>query len=484
MDRIYGIPEFAFVNDLKADLHDTNTVYAVLDNHKEGDLKPYLARSSDRGQTWGSMTGDLPNRHILWRIIQDHVNKDLFFLGTEFGLFFTPNAGTNWIKLTGNVPTIPFRDLEIQRRENDLVGASFGRSFFVLDDYTPLRLVSESLLADREFILFPARRALLYIPARPLGGEKGSQGDTFHISPNPPFGAVFTYSLRDSLQTGKATRQEQEKKAAKDGRDNLPPGWDQLKKEDREENPAILFTIRDQAGQVMKRFTGPASAGIHRVAWDLRLPGFSAGRDNGPLVLPGTYTVRAEKRIDDTVSPLGDPQTFEVVPIGQPALPVPDRQVTLTFLQQAGELERAVDGAVDKVQEALAQVAAMKKAVQQTLQADQALFEEARRLELKLLDAKESLSGDPIRPRYDEPAPLSVLARLRYALAATQSAYGPTQTQRDAYVLALEEYREQIGPLRALVETDLATLQTKLEQAGVPWTQGRPLPVLRTAPSP
>ena len=157
VERIYGIPEFSFVNDIKADLHDADTVYAVLDNHKEGDYAPYVMKSTDRGLTWTSIVGDLPDRHLCWRIIQDHESPELLFLGTEFGVFFTKDDGNHWIKLASGAPNIPFRDLEIQRRENDLVGATFGRGFYVLDDYSPLRHLDSEFLQSTEFAFCPSR---------------------------------------------------------------------------------------------------------------------------------------------------------------------------------------------------------------------------------------------------------------------------------------------------------------------------------------
>ncbi|MCH5376000.1 MAG: glycosyl hydrolase, partial [Planctomycetes bacterium] len=205
IEKIYGIPEFAFVNDIKADLHDPDTVYAVFDHHKTGDFKPYVMKSTDRGRSWMSIVGDLPDRQIVWRIVQDPVKPQLFFLGAEFGLLCTLDGGQHWIKLTGDMPTIPIRDLEIQSRESDLVAATFGRSFYVLDDFSPLRAVSQEQLAE-EFTLFPVRKSLLYIPARVLGSQKDSQGDAFFSAPNPPFGAVLTYYLRDSLKTRQQLR--------------------------------------------------------------------------------------------------------------------------------------------------------------------------------------------------------------------------------------------------------------------------------------
>ena len=192
------MPERAFVNDIKADLHDADTVYVALDNHKEGDFAPYLLKSTDRGATWSSIVGDLPDRHLIWRLVQDHEKPGLMFLGTEFGIFFTVDGGGNWVKLTGNAPNISFRDLVIQQREDDLVGASFGRSFWVFDDYSPLRGVSEESL-ENEAILFPVKKTWWYHQRRTLGrGGKASQGDAFYVAENPPFGATFTYYLRDS----------------------------------------------------------------------------------------------------------------------------------------------------------------------------------------------------------------------------------------------------------------------------------------------
>ncbi len=133
-----GLPGRSFVNDIKADLFDSNTVYVALDNHKEGDFSPYLFKSTDRGRTWTSISSSLPDRTLIWRIVQDPVKQNLLFAATEFGVYTSLNGGKSWQKLPGT-PTISFRDLTIQKRENDLVAASFGRGFYVLDDYSALR---------------------------------------------------------------------------------------------------------------------------------------------------------------------------------------------------------------------------------------------------------------------------------------------------------------------------------------------------------
>jgi len=476
VDKIYGIPEFAFVNDVKADLHDANVVYAVFDNHKTGDFKPYIMRSGDRGRSWAPIVGDLPDRHIVWRIVQDHVNPNLLFIGTEFGLFFAVDGGEHWIKLSGNVPTIPFRDIELQKRENDLVGASFGRSFFVLDDFSPLRSVCQERLKE-EFILFPVRESLLYVPARVLGSQKGSQGDAFFSAANPPFGAVFTYYLCDELKTKKKIRHEKEAEIKKAGGDNPYPGFDELKKEEREEDPLIIFTVTDADGKAVNRITGPTTAGFHRVAWNLRCASFTAKGERGPLVTPGTYTVSAAKRVDDILTPLGELQQFQVVPIEKPGLAIQDRAEVLKFQRQAGELVRAVMGAKGRLQETLDQLAEMKAAIRKTQKTDIKLLDETRSVELGLLNLRDRLTGDTTRTDRRQTAPMPTLRRAEIAYEGSlDSTYGPTTTHRQGYAIAMEEYKEVRGNLSALIEGYFARLKKRLDDAGVPWTTGRSIP--------
>ena len=191
-------------------------------------------KSTDRGKKWISIAGDLPDRHLVWRLVQDHVKPDLLFAATEFGIFFTVDGGREWVQLAGGLPTISFRDLAIQRRDNDLVGASFGRGFYVLDDYTPLREISEEAM-EREAMLFPVRKAPWYFQRRPLGDDgQASQGSAYFVADNPPFGAVFTYHLADGLKSLEDQRREQQKKLEKEWKDTPYVGYDALENERRQ----------------------------------------------------------------------------------------------------------------------------------------------------------------------------------------------------------------------------------------------------------
>jgi photosystem II stability/assembly factor-like uncharacterized protein len=267
-----GVPELSFVNDVQASPHDPDTVFAVLDAHKTGDFHPYLFESKDRGRTWRSIAGDLPPGEIVWAVEQDHVEPDLLFVGAELGLYFSPDRGTHWVELTGGVPTISFRDIELQRRDDDLVGATFGRGFYVLDDYAPLRAIAAGAL-ERDAVLFPVRDAWWYVPYVPMQARgKPSLGSDDFTAPNPPFGAIFTYYLKESPRIAKEIRREVEKKLRESGKDVAFPGWERLAEEALEHGPKVLLTVRDTDGRAMRRIVGPAEAGIHRVNWDLRLP--------------------------------------------------------------------------------------------------------------------------------------------------------------------------------------------------------------------
>jgi photosystem II stability/assembly factor-like uncharacterized protein len=486
IDKLPGVPGYFFVNDIRASLHHVDTVFAALDNHKTGDLKPYLMKSTDRGRTWTSIVGDLPHRQIVWSIDQDHVKPDLLFIGTEFGLFFTLDSGSHWIQLSGGVPPIPFRDIEIQRRENDLVGGSFGRGIFILDDYTPLRLVGPDTLA-KEAVLFPVKKALMYIPRKPINLEdKGFQGDDFFIAPNPPFGAVFTYYLKDSLKTRKQNRREKEKELEKQGKTIPFPGWDTMYKEDIEEEPAIILTITDEAGQVVRRITGPAAKGIHRAAWDLRYPAVEPVQidepvevdpwdrpPEGPLVVPGTFRVHMAKQVDGVLTPLGEPQTFVVESLGLQTLAAGDREEMLNFQEKAGELQRVMKGAGDASTEALRRLKFIKKALLDTPKADPKLNVEARTLEKRLWDLRKKIYGDPTPSRLSEPVSPSLMDRVAVQVNTTAAT---THTNKRNYEIAAAEFGELLEELRRIIEVDLEKLEEKLEEAGAPWTPGRGIP--------
>jgi photosystem II stability/assembly factor-like uncharacterized protein len=296
-----GVPEHTYVTDIYLSPRDSDTIFVTLNNYLRGDFKPYIVKSNDRGRTWASVSGDLPQRSGAWSIAQDDVNANLLFAGLEFGVYFTADGGTHWVQLTGGIPTAQARDLVIQRREKDLVVGTFGRGAFILDDYTALRDMTPQALSE-EARLFPLRDAYMFDT---LGQVQATWGDP--ATPNPPYGAFFTYSV------GQA-----------------PTGGAKL-----------VLTIADDTGKHVRRIDLASEPGVHRVAWDLRgdAPAPAAGgarggraggagdappeaqsfggrgRQGGPPAAPGRYRATIGKLSGETVTPIGQPQSFLVVPV-------------------------------------------------------------------------------------------------------------------------------------------------------------------------
>ena len=484
--RLPGVPELAFANRIRASRHDPDIVYVALDNHKASDFKPYLLKSTDRGRTWTSIVRGLPEKTIVWSVIEDGLKKGLLFAGTEFGIYFSPDDGGRWIRLKSGLPTISFRDITVQDRKSDLIGASFGRGFYILDDYSPLRHIDAQALAA-EARLFPIKNARLYVPRRPLSLRgKAFLGDNYYIAPNPPFGAVITYYLRDSLKTLREERLEKERAAAAAGKDVPFPGWDRLREEERQERPAVVLTVRDEEGRVVRRIEGPATSGIHRVAWDLRYPSVNpveleerrlapwSDPPSGPLVAPGRFTVSLAKRVGGAFIPLGDEQPLIVEALELSPLQTEDREALLAFQKEAGALQRAMMGAAAAAQEAARQVPFMKKALMDTPGADKELFRRVTEFEGRLRQATETLYGDLTARRLSEPARPSLLWMVNAQLRATAPI---TDTNRKNFEAAAAAFAAVQEDLRRLIEVDLKKLSDDLEAAGAPWTPGRGIPV-------
>jgi photosystem II stability/assembly factor-like uncharacterized protein len=307
IEKLPGLPEYTAVTDVFASTRDANTVFATFNNYQRGDFTPYVYKSTDRGRTWTSIAGNLPPRSGAWAIVQDHVKGDLLFAAMEFGVWFTVDGGTRWTQLAGGIPTTQARDLQIQRRENDLVVGTFGRGAFILDDYSALRGVTAQALTE-EARLFPLRDAYIFNELSHYAAAWGNESTR-----NPPFGAVFTYHVGQALAA----------------------------------DAKLVLTIADDGGRPVRRLDLARGPGLQRIAWNLRGEASAAGRgggrgaaavaqaeDNdedqdepppvaggrggppqGALVPAGRYRATLGRMVGEIVTPIGDPQSFQVVPL-------------------------------------------------------------------------------------------------------------------------------------------------------------------------
>ena len=477
VDEVPGVPPRTYVADLHASRHRENTVYAVFNNHKQGDFAPYVARSDDRGVSWEDITGNLPEDQLAWTLVEDPGREGLLFLGTEFGIFVTLDGGERWTRLRGGMPTTPIRDLEIQSRENDLVAASFGRGFFILDDYTPLRHLSSETLAA-EAAVFPVKDPWMYIESNPLGGgEKAQRGDSFFTAPNPPFGAVVTYRLREDLRSPREERRERERALAAAGEPLPYPAWDELRAEDRAEDPALFVVIRDSEGAPVRRLPAPKTAGIHRIAWDLRHPDAGGGSRSrgGPLAMPGSYTAELVRRSGGSTERLGEPQPFTAKPLAAAGVPPSDPEARHAFQREAAALQRRVFGAVAALEASIERVAALSQALDEAAAGDD-LRAEAGEIRVALLDLRVRFLGDDtVRSRRETVLP-GIRDRIQRVVGAFWSTSDPTNTHRRQAEIAAEQFGPANAELIELVETRLAALEARADAAGVPWTPGRRIP--------
>ena len=478
-----GVPDMSLVEDIIASHHDSNVAYAVFDNHKRGDHKPYVMKTVDRGVSWELIVDGLPVRGTAHTVIEDHVDPALLFTGTEFGLFFSTDGGRNWHELTG-LPTISVRDLEIQRREGDLVVTTFGRGFYILDDYSPLRTPESDL--ESGATLFPVRDTWLFNPDSRRGwGGKGDWGTGRYVAENPPHGAVFSYYLAEELQSLKDRRRSEEKKRAEKGEDNPYPSWDELRREDREEAPSVTLTVRDARGNVVQRIKGPAGKGFHRVAWNMRYPAPDPvdldppatrapweGEPKGPMVLPGTYSVTLSQRLEGQLSDFGV-REFVLKPLYSGGLVAEDRASVLEFQAKTAELLRAVMGANRAAAEIETRIKHLLQAVEDTPGATEQQAIAVRALNARMQDLQQQLGGDRTVSSRAEPVPMSLTARVRIIAGGSwESQSAVTGNYRDSFEIAASQFPEVLADLKAIA-ADLAMLEAELEAEGAPWTPAR-----------
>jgi len=379
--------------------------------------------------------------------------------------------------------------MAIHPREGDLVIATFGRGFYVLDDITTLRQMKSDSV-QQPAALYPVKDSLMYIERHPLGGpHNGFQGDAFFTAENPPYGAVFTYYQKEKLKTKKEKRQDAEKAAAT-MREPLPyPSNDELRAEAEEAKPEVYFMIYDDSGAPIRRVDGSTDAGFHRTAWDLRFPAskvvqhhddeegdgdFRDASDQGPLVVAGTYSVRMFQKIGGAVSELGGPQTFKVTTEQSASMTPADRTAQVEFLRKVSRLYRAVYGATRTADDVGARLKQVREALKETPATEKQLGPTADSLEQRNREILRALRGDIEIAKRNEPVPSSIGDRVNSIIEGERfSMAKPTQSDIDSYGIAAGEFADQLAKLHTLVDLDLAKLEKDMEAAGAPWTPGR-----------
>lgn len=526
VDKLPKTPSSAFVNDIKADLFDPNKAYICLDNHKFGDYQPYLFKTEDGGKSWKNITEGLPEKTLIWRIVQDHVNPNLLFLGTEYGVYISLNQGEKWHKFSNGLPTIPVRDLTIQRRENDLVLATFGRSFYVLDDFSPIRKFSEESL-NKEAVLFESRKALQYTPM--IGGTSSDGASSFKRN-NPKYGATISYYVKDGYKSLTSQRIKKEKsagieddimdklkdagysfKSIKDAKiseiksktsldektikkvlkaiekheakeDDIPfPGWEALDKEKNDDKPEIIIEIKDQQGEVVRQIIKPLKKGLNRVNWDLSTynttivkasdKGKRSWRYGGAMykeVDPGTYIVNIFKRHGTELTFLAGPGSIEVERIRSNVLENPLANQHDSYYKNLAMFTKEVRSYQHQFDKANNLVKTMKANVKFIKYNKAEITKEIYSLVETMNQLNRTFGGSATRREVGEKDYLTISDRLSSARGGWYpNTYGPTELHMNSFEMARELFLK-MQPMADEYIQKADELVGRFEEAGGP----------------
>ena len=483
--KFRSVPEYTYVSDILASKHDENIVFASFDNRKRDDFTPYILKSNNKGKSWKSISNNLPKNGTIHTIEQDHKNPNLLFVGTEFGVFYSNNTGKEWTQLKSGIPAISVRDIVIQERENDLVLATFGRGFYILDDYTPLREPEESY-KNKNAKIFPIKDALLYVPRNRGGYGYGSMP---YKSKNPAFGATFTYYLKEVPKTAQSKRRKQEKELFK-SKSNIPiPTPEKLNDEKNEIPSYLIFSIYDDRGNEVRKLTKKAKKGINRVSWDLRylwprpikpLKEFKPDKKvkGGILILPGTYQVKMDLVQEGVRKEMVGKQTFNVKRLNNTTLPAENEKELALFLEKTKEIARITWGTQSLHTELSEKVNSLEETALQTNNIPLEIKEKLVAIRKELQSVKWQLYGEKPKASYEEtqPAAMAIIHRLySFINVHNQSTSALTKRQIDGYQILKEKLQPIISKLYNIANKQIPAIEETLNKHKAPWTSGRVL---------
>jgi len=456
-----GVPDMTFVNYILPSQHDASTVYACFDGRKnDSDFTPYIIKSNDKGETWTSIASNLPDGTI-YVIQEDHINPDILFIGTEWGVWVTLDQGGEWFKLSNGLPTIQVKDLDIQERESDLAVATFGRGWYILDDYSYLRQLDKDVL-EKEAHIFDIKDALLYYP----GTNQNYQGEVHFSIPNPEPEAKIIYNVKEGYETLKQQRIKAQREAEKQGKEIAYPSDEELLAEAREERVMLVFTFTDSNGEIMRKIEEPLRKGIGTVAWDMNYMD-----SRGPAVPPGKYYVSMEKYVKGEYIDLNEKKEFIITALDNNALGEADYKAKFEFLKNASDLNNTINKIQSYTSDLKNAMENLRSELMRTPANTNDLILSTKNVEKKLDDIIFAISGrrtEDVRIDVAEP---SIMNRIRFAVSATSGSENDiTGAQKEQYEIALTKFEKEYSKLEQLYTTELVKLKNDLKLVNIDWT--------------
>ncbi|HSN87002.1 MAG TPA: hypothetical protein VL025_09610 [Thermoanaerobaculia bacterium] len=505
--NLRGVPANTWIPHVEPSPHDAGTAFVVFDDHRRSNWTPYVQKTTDFGKTWTSLaTRNL--RGYALSIVQDPVDPDLLFLGTEFGLWASLDGGKGWMPWRHGVPTVSVMDLVIHPREQDLVIATHGRGIYILDDIRPLRSVSDDT-QKKPVHVYETSDARQYRVAQTGGARFPGNGE--FRGENQPYGALLTYSLNAPGLPHPDEEKERERKEAERAKTRTETAADAPKPtpaeleaaqrtsegkvapkppaegEDegrRGRRPEAEIQILDGEGKVIRTFKQPAVQGLNRAAWDLKTDAFKRApsrraaaaadepwrQQGGPEVLPGTYKVRVkygQQQGEGTVRVVADPRFHA----NDGA-----RKANFDAQQRAGALQDTAVAALERIVKARQDLdtitAQLRKQDEDAKKAggtdaaspNKDLLAGARKLQKSLNDLEGRLR-QPENPEGILPD-LDVLSKINYAQRSLSSSWdAPTQAQL-AYLGEAEQLlRTVLTDLNRFFAEDVAAFRAKVKES-------------------
>ncbi len=440
------LPEWSRISQIEASPHDAATAYVAVDRHQNDDLKPYIYKTSDYGQTWTKLTNGIPEGSFVRVVREDTKKRGLLYAGTEGGIYISFNDGAEWRALKLNLPATPVHDLVV--KDNDLVVATHGRAFWILDDIGPLRQFTDDV-AKQDVHLYTPEPA--YRIQAGVLGEAEERRPSKRTGQNPPAGAVIYYYLKDAPKAGTEAKLEildasgkliRKYSSAETEEPNEPLGPDD-KKPEKEIKP---------------------EAGLNRFVWDLRyeeahrVPGYYLWEYNsgakGPVAVPGQYQVRL------TVGGVTQTAPLEVKLDPRVKVSEVDLAAQFSLLTQIHDGLNRVYDAVNQIQDVRSQVAGLKRRLPENA-STKAIASSADDLEKKLVAVRDQLINLTISANEDSLAyPPQIDTKWAFlAMDVGTADAAPTEAEQ----LEFEKLKRQNGELLSrwddLQRSDLAAFQ-------------------------
>lgn len=480
LGEIKGVPSQTYVNQLRWSKHDEKTIYAIFNNHKNGDFRPYIFKSSNLGKSWTSIKGNLPERGSTYCMEEDPELPGIIFVGTEFGVFATKDGGENYTQMKSGLPTVAVRELEIQPEHNDLVLATFGRGFYVCDDYSALRQnpTSTQILASND--------GLLYSETNPMGGRgNASQGHALYAASTVKPGKYFYLYSSDTYTDPKKARRKKEKELVKEGKDTPYPSIEEIRAERKAEKPMFILQISDSEGTPIRRIEAAVSKGLHTIYWNGRIadafptvlkkskPGRYSRANEGPLVIEGTYSAQLYKYENGNISSIGNAVEFEMNYLDNRSIPVKDKSAIMAFREDLNEQIRQFAGLNAQFSELQEQIPFIKRAIMESPTTDLELLASVNALEETVSDLKIDLYGDRLLSSLEVETVPGLINRLWSVYYGNMGhTNAPTLDSKQNLELLKVTY-SGLKKRVEMIKSEIHTLESELKESGAAYTKGR-----------